>query len=171
VDSPRASGSDPPLDISSQSDDDACLIALHGDVDQRTAPQVTAAIESALDSGVRAVVVDLCGVSFMDSRGLWVLIRARRALSRRNVVFALACVPDGKVGRLLQLTGLSTAFHVHATGAEALDAVLGPRRAKLEDPTRVSAQALEDIERRLEELLDDLAARPPLVPPDAEATG
>jgi anti-sigma B factor antagonist len=171
VDAPRASGSDSPLDISSQSEDDACLIALRGEVDERTAPQVTAALEAALASGARSVVIDLCGVSFMDSRGLWVLIRARRALSRRNVVLALACLPGGEVGRLLQLTGLSTAFHVHPSGGEALDAVLGPDRAKLEDPTRVSAKTLEDIERRLEELLDDLAARPPLVPPDAEATG
>jgi anti-sigma B factor antagonist len=171
VDTPRAPEPEPELAITSQTADDVCLIRLSGEVDERSADRVTAALEDAIASGVRAVVLDLCAVSFMDSRGLWALIRARRAMSRRSVVFALACSPHGEAGRLLALTGMTTAFEVYPSGGEALDAVLGPGRTKLEDPTRVSAQALEDIERRLEAMLDDLAARPPLVPPDPEATG
>jgi anti-sigma B factor antagonist len=159
------------VEISSQTAEDVCLIELGGEVDERTAPQVSEAIESAVVTGVRAVVLDLCSVTFMDSRGLWALIRARRALSRRNVSFSLACLPHSEAGRLLELTGLATAFDVHASGAEALDAMLGPGRTKLEDSVRVSADELEQIEKRLEAMLDDLQARSPLVPPDAEATG
>jgi anti-anti-sigma factor len=171
VDTPRGPEPDPGLTITSQSADDVCLIELRGDVDQSNADRVSATLEQALAAGVRAVVLDLCGVTFMDSRGLWVLIRARRAFSRHSVALALGCSPMGRVGRLLEITGMTTAFDIRDSGGEALDAVLGPGRTKLEDPTRLSAQALEDIERRLEEMLDDLAARESVAPPDAEATG
>ena len=164
-------GSDPRFDIRSQAEDDVCLIEVRGEVDEGTAPELSAALEAAVGAGARAVVVDLCRVTFMDSRGLWVLIRARRALIGRSVALSLACLPDGAAGRILALTGLITAFDIHASGADALDAVLGPGRVRLEDPTRVSARRLDDIERRLEAMLDDLASRDPVAPPDVESTG
>jgi anti-sigma B factor antagonist len=168
----RASDPDPRLGITSGTEDGVCLIELRGEIDQRTAPLVTAELEGVLAGGVHAVVLDLCQVSFMDSRGLWVLIRARRAFSRHNVTFALACPPDGAPGRLLALTGLRTAFTIHASSAEALDTVFGPGRPRLEDgASRISDSELTEIERRLERLLDELEGREPLVPPDTEALG
>ena len=151
--------------------DGVCLIDVHGEVDDHTAPKLAAALEAGLAAGVRAVLLDLCRVTFMDSRGLWVLIRARRALSRHSIGLSLACPADGAPGRLLALTGLATAFDIHASSAEALDAVLGPGRTRLEDPSRPTRRELEAIERRLETMLDELAARDPVVPPDEESTG
>jgi anti-sigma B factor antagonist len=164
-------GSDPRFDIRSQAEDDVCLIEVRGEVDEGTAPELSAALEAAVGAGARAVVVDLCRVTFMDSRGLWVLIRARRALSRHSIGLSLACPADGAPGRLLALTGLATAFDIHASSAEALDAVLGPGRTRLEDPSRPTPRRLDDIERRLEAMLDDLASRDPVAPPDVESTG
>ena len=83
------------------------LIELRGELDVATAPQVTEAFDGlAPDAdGVRHVVVDLRGLTFMDARGLHELIRqndyARE--SRQN----LAVVRGGEaIQRLLALTAV-----------------------------------------------------------------
>ncbi len=54
------------------------MVAARGEVDVATAPALRAAVDEALDRGPADVVVDLPGVTFIDSTGLGVLIGARR---------------------------------------------------------------------------------------------
>jgi anti-sigma B factor antagonist len=66
------------------------------------------------------VVLDLSGVTFVDSVGLSMLIGLRRILSARGGSLHLAaCSPA--VAELLELTMLTRTFTLHATvaGAEA----------------------------------------------------
>lgn len=81
-------------------------IALAGDLDPATAPQLEAAIdEAATDDAVERVVLDLGGLAFLDSSGLRVFVTAREALRSRGAELALRN-PTDNVRRLLDITGL-----------------------------------------------------------------
>jgi anti-sigma B factor antagonist len=87
------------------------VLAVTGEVDIATAPDLRAAIESA---GIRAfeIWVDLSETTFIDSSGLHALNTARAELVLANRRLALVC-PDGPVLRVLTLTGLDQLFAIH----------------------------------------------------------
>lgn len=99
------------------------LVEVSGEVDLHTAPSLRAALDAAVaeaseaDSG--AVLVDLTGVSFMDSTGLGELVGAYKALDKAGKRLHLTRGPD-RVAKLLTLTGLDQVLTVHATLPEAL---------------------------------------------------
>jgi anti-sigma B factor antagonist len=91
-----------PLLINTRRDGDSAAIALSGELDLASADELDAAIRSAEEAGTGRVVVDLSGVSFIDSTGLSVLLRAKKRSDGR-----LRYVPSNHdaVTRLLELTG------------------------------------------------------------------
>lgn len=54
------------------------LVSVHGEVDLATAPELEAALERALSPEAATLIVDLRGVSFLDSTGLALLVRHDR---------------------------------------------------------------------------------------------
>ena len=87
---------------------DGTCIAVAGEVDAHTAPQMKAALLEAV-SRHRSVVVDLSAVTFMDSQGLAALLRARQEAEARAGSLCLERVPAG-VLKLLRITGLDSLF-------------------------------------------------------------
>jgi anti-sigma B factor antagonist len=100
-------------------------LALRGEIDLASAPDVEAALEGAIRDSVGAFVVDLTGVSFIGSSGLQVLLRARALLGREDRALALVC-PHGRVRRVFELAGVSDVFAIYGT-PEAAAAALTPR--------------------------------------------
>lgn len=88
-------------------EDGIAVLALEGELDLAVAPRVRARIEHAADG--RALVIDLRGVTFVDSAALKELLRARTELPARDVRLVLAGVPP-PVRRLLDLTRTSQLF-------------------------------------------------------------
>jgi anti-sigma B factor antagonist len=84
-------------------------IVVVGEVDMATAPQVTSAIESLDRAGSPRVVVDLAGVSFMDSTGLSALVHGRAKLESRGAALVLGALST-QVQTLLQVAGLESTF-------------------------------------------------------------
>jgi anti-sigma B factor antagonist len=62
--------------------DDGLDVAIHvtGEVDMATAGLLEAQLERAVEGCAGAVTVNMAGVTFLDSTGLSVLLRARGAL-------------------------------------------------------------------------------------------
>ena len=83
----------------------------------RPRPECARAIESAADG--RALVIDMSGVTFVDSAALKELLRARTELPARDVRLVLAGVPP-PVRRLLDLTRTSELFEDAPDVAAAL---------------------------------------------------
>ena len=67
---------------------------------------------------VHGVVVDLSGVTFMDSSGIGALVSGRRRLAE-GAGMRLVCTQPTVV-RLFELTGLTAVFPMFATVAEAI---------------------------------------------------
>jgi anti-anti-sigma factor len=91
-------------------------VAVHGEVDLATAPQLARQLREALCLPTARLTLDLSDVQFMDSQGLHVLEDARLAAIERNVDFVVVA-PSGCVRRLLDVTGTTDLFEIRASRA------------------------------------------------------
>lgn len=89
-------------------DDGRCLtLRLVGELDHAAARTVMPGIEDAVEEYLpRRCVLDLTGVSFMDSSGIAVILKTDRLLRQTGGVLALSGVP-GQVRRVLDVAGLT----------------------------------------------------------------
>jgi anti-sigma B factor antagonist len=90
------------------------LVAPVGDLDLATADTLSDEIGRLRERGFEKLVLDLRGLTFLDSSGLHVLVRAREEALEDGAGFALI---DGAptVCRVLDITGLRDHFEfVHA---------------------------------------------------------
>jgi anti-sigma B factor antagonist len=80
-------------------------LALRGELDLTGAPRIEEQIQSALLEGAGAYVLDLSGLTFMDSTGVNTLLRARSLLGREQRELVVVC-PPGAVRRVLDVIGV-----------------------------------------------------------------
>ncbi|HVF20055.1 MAG TPA: anti-sigma factor antagonist [Mycobacteriales bacterium] len=92
-------------------EDGPLVVTLGGEIDIATTTQFQGLMERALSMGAARVVVDLAGVSFLDGRGLDVLLRAAEQLRGQGSRLELRAVPP-QVYWLFEVTGLVTALGV-----------------------------------------------------------
>jgi anti-sigma B factor antagonist len=87
------------------------VVTVAGDVDLATAEDLTRHGRDALDrlDAGRPLVLDVAGVTFIDSSGLTALVRLRRAAAEKGSQVRLRAVPHS-MRRLLELSGLADAF-------------------------------------------------------------
>ena len=92
---------------------------LDGAFDRANATQVELALGDAIDAGRPRLVIDLRGVSFLDSTMLRVLIQGLGDTAARGARLVLIR-PNATVWRVFVLTGLSQSFHSFGRLDEAL---------------------------------------------------
>lgn len=92
---------------------------LDGDFDSSNAAQFEQALDNAVRAGKPQLIVDLRGVSFLDSMMLAVLIRGLSEVLEAGGHLALIR-PNTTVWRVFVLTGLSHTFPAFARLDEAL---------------------------------------------------
>lgn len=101
------------LRIDEQQHGDVRVIAVRGEIDVASAPELSTRLNVAVRRTGGGVVVDLTAVELIDSTGIAVLLNALRRMTRARRRLALVC-PPGPVLRALQLTRLDTTFVVRA---------------------------------------------------------
>jgi anti-sigma B factor antagonist len=90
------------------------LLVIHCEVDLAVADELGEAAEAAfVESGGRGVILDLSGVTFLDSTGLGALVGIRNSFVQRDASLVLLR-PSEPVTRLLQITGLVDVFAIEA---------------------------------------------------------
>ena len=101
-----------------RSEGDTTIVALSGDVDLENSPQVRRVLlDSVRDK--RGILVDMSGVSYIDSSGIASLVEAYQSARRARTLFALVAVSDAAM-RVLELARLDQVFSIHASVADAL---------------------------------------------------
>jgi anti-sigma B factor antagonist len=85
--------------------DGSVELRLTGELDLSTAPQLEEAIAEVMDPSTEEIVVDLSGLSFMDSSGLRVLLAADSDTKASGKRLRIARGPEA-VDRVFRLTGL-----------------------------------------------------------------
>ena len=94
------------------------VIALKGEVDMRHSPQARKIILATLEKAL-PVMVELSGVSYIDSSGVASLVEGLQLAKNRNNEFVLAGIST-PVMNVLKLARLDRVFTIHATPESAL---------------------------------------------------
>jgi anti-anti-sigma factor len=95
------------------------VVAPTGRLDVAGAPTLKDAISGAVKDGPSRVVIDMEGVSFVDSTGLGSVIAALKQIRGNQGQLRLAA-PNQQVRVVLELTTLDRVFPYYATLEEAL---------------------------------------------------
>lgn len=101
------------------------VLTIHGEADISSAPALRDGLTALIESGSKAVLVDLTDVAFLDSTGLGVLVSARNAAVEAGGALPIAC-DDGRILKLFKITGLEQVFDIHPTVDAALQSLDGP---------------------------------------------
>jgi anti-sigma B factor antagonist len=88
------------------------VIAVSGDLDVLTAPQLRDQLIEAVEGGRRRLLVDLTGCTFVDSSGLSALVSGLKRLRSLQGDLELVC-PPGNVRRLVELVALDQVFELY----------------------------------------------------------
>lgn len=99
--------------------DKAYVCTLTGELDAFTVDAARAAFERIEGDGGRQVVVDLLGVTFLDSIGIGILMAAARRLRSDDGELRLV-VDDPRVVRMLEITGIARQFRLDRTLSDAV---------------------------------------------------
>jgi anti-anti-sigma factor len=106
------------LDLSTSRADDRAVVTAAGEVDLETAAQLGDHALEALRDVSPHLVLDLSGVTFMDSTGLKVLLSIQRRADLSGGTLALAGATR-PVRKILALTGLDQTFRLFDSVADA----------------------------------------------------
>jgi len=93
------------LHITARQGPDRLILELEGELDMVSSGLLEEALAGADLDGARAVVLDLCGVRFLDSTGLRAIFRVRNVVRESGRQFAVT-QGSAQVQRLLSLTRL-----------------------------------------------------------------
>jgi anti-sigma B factor antagonist len=97
---------DEQLTVTTTRDGERAVVALAGELDVSSAPQVADELERlAAGDDVSAVIVDVSRLTFVDSTGLRVILAGRERLQTIGATLALEGA-SGVVERVLEMTGL-----------------------------------------------------------------
>jgi anti-anti-sigma factor len=98
---------------------DAALLAVSGELDIATAPELEQALDQIRPEQCKLLVVDLRDLQFMDSTGLSTLVRAHQRLSEQDCELTLVKGP-AQIQRLLDLTGVTERLRLASDPDELL---------------------------------------------------
>ena len=106
---------------------DSFVVAVGGELDAYTVEPLHECLADVLESGARGVLVDLTGVSFLESTTLGVLLDAAKALRSSGGRMVLVA-DDPRVKRIFELTGLNRTFNVQSSLPEAVQELVARRQ-------------------------------------------
>jgi anti-sigma B factor antagonist len=96
------------------------VIALTGEVDLYTAPELKTQMLEVIANGSTDVVVDFTNTTFIDSTTLGVLVGGVKRLREKGGRLSIVC-SDRNITKIFEITGLDRVFTIYPTRAEALE--------------------------------------------------
>ena len=115
----------PPIDLTVstvQAGEHAYVVSVEGELDLYTTPQLTAELEAIVDG--LEVVLDLSGVTFLDSTALGAILLAARRLRDENGALAIVTA-EASTKKLLEIVGVDRVVPVFDTPERALEHLVG----------------------------------------------
>jgi anti-anti-sigma factor len=102
-------------DVTFERQEDVLVARLTGEIDMSNAEGIGAAVLEATPNDAIGVILDLTGVQYLDSAGIYVVFGMRSRLRARGQSLRLA-IPDGSpVDDALRLAGVQSHVDVVAT--------------------------------------------------------
>ena len=107
------------FEIAEKRIDSVSVVTVTGEIDVATAPDLRECLLAQEADRVSAIVVDLTGVSFIDSTALGVLVGAYRRQEDAGGALKLV-VTESRILKVLEITDLASVFPVFANVDEAV---------------------------------------------------
>ncbi len=98
------------------------VVAVRGEIDLFTAPELKKTLQEAIENGATRVVVDLSETTFLDSTALGVLIGAVKRLRSRDGSLVIVNT-DANIAKTFEITGLDQIFTIVDTRDAAVEAL------------------------------------------------
>ena len=102
--------------------DDYVRLTLRGELDAANSVRLRELLTGMTTAGQSRIVVDLDGVTFLDSTGLGVLVGALKETRSNDGALHLVCTTP-QVRRLFDITGLATRFDLFDSADQAIAAL------------------------------------------------
>ena len=115
---PAPASGQPPLNVDATAARFGAIVTIDGELDIATVPRVSAALQDEPAVGAEAIVVDLTGVTFMDSTGLAALMTLKRDVDARGGRLIVAC-PEGPARLLFDVSGVAGQLALYWTRDDA----------------------------------------------------
>jgi anti-sigma B factor antagonist len=97
--------------------DNDTVVFLTGELDLATAPELTGVLSPLIVRGSPEVMLDLSGLSFIDSSGIAALVDSQQRLSEQNRRLSIHHAQHGAV-RVFEIAGLVDFLHVQTGHGE-----------------------------------------------------
>jgi anti-sigma B factor antagonist len=102
---------------------DAFVVSAAGELDLASREALDRELAGALDRGCRRLIVDLTGVTFIDSAAMGALVlNAKRLPDDGGCVIV---TDDPRILRVFEITGLDRTFEIERSLAEGVDRLVG----------------------------------------------
>jgi anti-anti-sigma factor len=103
--------------IAEHRDERSVTVAACGELDMSTSPHLKEAIDRPLNTGeeIEELVLDLSEVTFCDSTGVALVVRATRAAHAENVPFTIAPPRSAEANRVFEVSGMDDVLPFDAT--------------------------------------------------------
>jgi anti-anti-sigma factor len=142
------------------------LISVTGDFDRYSARTLRQFAVEAYDAGASRIVFDLSDISFMDSKGVGVLLGSLKRAVAKGGTIALVITSERPL-RPLRLTGLNAIFHIFDNVDKAVEFASADRVPPVRGRKTTTTASREDehpdsahVSTQLADLIDRLECRP-----------
>jgi anti-sigma B factor antagonist len=99
------------------------LVALTGEVDLYTAPELKQELLRLVEEGARRIIVDLTATTFIDSTMLSVLLSTLKRLRPSGGQLGIVCT-DRNIRKIFEITLLDRVFPIFESRDEAIDGLV-----------------------------------------------
>lgn len=112
-------GDRPPIKVGVESRDGAVIVRPEGEIGYQEAPEFRAHLRQGAGPGVRKMIVDLSGVTYMSTPGVATLVEALQA-SKRGGPSLVLCGMSDRVRGIFEIARLHSVFRIVGSLDEAL---------------------------------------------------
>ena len=110
------------MKIDSKEENGVVIFSIEGQIDLYHAPELKDKIQATIDEGKNKIIINLEGVSYIDSSGIGGLISSYSISKKQQGAFRI-CHVSGSVRKVFELTKLTSFFNVDDTQADSLSAI------------------------------------------------
>ncbi len=94
-----------------RAEDQASVFSVSGELDAYTAPDLRDALDAELAEGKSWVIVDMAGLSYLDSTGLGILVGTAKKCRQVNGDLAVACTKPNLL-KIFEISGTTEILNV-----------------------------------------------------------
>jgi len=106
------------LTVTTQHQPDGMRVVLPcGEITASAVPQLESFLSPTTGEPLRTLVIDFAGVTLIDSTGLSLMVRTKKSLEPRGVVFAMIHLPPA-IQRVFEIVRLTPLLQVFSNQAE-----------------------------------------------------